>query len=126
MATANEFRMDLYYRLNAMTLAVPPLRDRPQDVDPLADLFLKEASRASGRGVTGIADEARALLRTYAWPGNVRELRNAIERAVLICRGETVTVEDLSDRIRRGTDLEPPTVPGGGASVGAPPDADFK
>jgi DNA-binding NtrC family response regulator len=100
MADEGKFRRDLLYRLNTMTLHVPPLRDRPEEIEALADLFREEASRASGSTVRAIDEEALARLRSHSWPGNVRELRNTIERAVLVCRGDTITVEDLGERLR--------------------------
>jgi DNA-binding NtrC family response regulator len=88
------FRQDLLFRLNAVTLCLPPLRDRPEEIRPLAELFL------SGGGQRVLAPEALALLERYRWPGNVRELRNVIERATVIARGERITAEDLPERVR--------------------------
>jgi DNA-binding NtrC family response regulator len=101
MVGAGTFRQDLYYRLNTITLEVPPLRDRREDLDALVERFLDEASRATGGRARGIDDDARALLRAHAWPGNVRELRNVIERAVVISVGDRVGVADLPDALRR-------------------------
>jgi transcriptional regulator with GAF, ATPase, and Fis domain len=90
------FREDLLYRLNAVTIAVPPLRERVDEIGPLARLFATEASRALGRSETPhITDEALALLGGYAWPGNVRELRNVLERAVLLSVDGRVDREHL-------------------------------
>jgi DNA-binding NtrC family response regulator len=100
MADAGSFRRDLLYRLNAMTLTLPPLRERPEDIAPLAVRFLDQASRGSGRLLLGIRPEALSLLESYAWPGNVRELRNAIERAVAIASSDIVEVRDLPERVR--------------------------
>jgi transcriptional regulator with GAF, ATPase, and Fis domain len=100
MADAGSFRRDLLYRLNAMTLTLPPLRERPEDIAPLAVRFLERASRGSGRVLLGIRPEALSLLESYSWPGNVRELRNAIERAVAIASSDIVEVRDLPERVR--------------------------
>jgi len=89
------FREDLYYRLAVFDIALPPLRERGEDVLLLAEDFLAELGRALGRPAAGIADEARAKLGAYRWPGNVRELRNVIERAVILCQGGWITSEHL-------------------------------
>jgi transcriptional regulator with PAS, ATPase and Fis domain len=93
------FREDLYYRLNVVSLRVPPLRDRRQDVPLLANYFLTEFNVRLKKRVIAIADEVHSLMMTYQWPGNVRELRNAIERAVTFKEGNTITVEDLPDEV---------------------------
>ncbi len=100
MADDGKFRRDLLYRLNTITLEVPPLRERPEEILALAELFLAEAARASSSPAKEIDDDARERLLAHSWPGNVRELRNTIERAVLVCRGDTITVEDLGERVR--------------------------
>src|SRR5204863_3713421 len=82
-----EFREDLYYRLGVFEIALPPLRDRLDDIPDLADSFLEEIGEHVGRPAAGIAREARDHLLTYSWPGNVRELRNAIERAIILADG---------------------------------------
>jgi DNA-binding NtrC family response regulator len=107
MVSGGTFRQDLFYRLNAMTLTVPPLRERPEEIDLLADRFLEEAKRETGAPITGFDDSARALLRTYEWPGNVRELRNVIERAVLVSSGPKVVADDLGERLRATEALVP-------------------
>jgi two-component system response regulator AtoC len=84
MVAARTFREDLWYRLGALALRVPPLRERPDDVAPLAQAFLADASRQYRRRWRGIADEAVCLLRGYPWPGNVRELRSVVNRAALL------------------------------------------
>jgi Transcriptional regulator containing GAF, AAA-type ATPase, and DNA binding domains len=96
------FRQDLYYRLNVVTLKSPPLRERPEDILPLANHFAKRFSAHSGRPITGIAPATRAYLQSYSWPGNVRELENAIERAVVLGSGDTILPEDLPENIREG------------------------
>jgi transcriptional regulator with GAF, ATPase, and Fis domain len=89
------FREDLYYRLAVFDIALPALRERPDDIPLLVEAFLEEIGRSIGRPAAGIAPEALGKLRAYRWPGNVRELRNAIERAVILCEGGTVTSEHL-------------------------------
>jgi len=90
-----EFREDLYYRLNVVTLTLPPLRDREGDVELLAETFLARIATAYGLPVPPLTPELRAVLRAYPWPGNVRELRNAIERALVLSPRGTVRAEEL-------------------------------
>jgi transcriptional regulator with GAF, ATPase, and Fis domain len=93
---AGLFRADLYYRLNGMTIAIPPLRDRPTEIGPLARAFAALAMTKLGRrGAIAIASDALAVLEAYPWPGNVRELRNAIERAVLLTPGDEIHAGSL-------------------------------
>ncbi len=89
------FREDLFYRINAFPIGVPPLRARRDDIDTLVDYFVQRFSAEVGRKGLEIGDEARALLRSYDWPGNVRELENAIERAVILADGASILPEDL-------------------------------
>ncbi|WP_221249049.1 sigma-54-dependent transcriptional regulator [Desulfuromonas versatilis] len=89
------FREDLFYRLNVITLELPPLRERPADIEPLARHFLAKVSRKTRRPVTGISREALAAMRAYHWPGNVRELENVIERGVILARGAEITLDLL-------------------------------
>jgi transcriptional regulator with GAF, ATPase, and Fis domain len=95
------FREDLYYRLNVFTISIPPLRQRPEDVLPLAETFLEDLGKTMGRPAAGISRDAREWLLAYPWPGNVRELRNAIERAILLCDGGLITREHLPSAIAR-------------------------
>ncbi len=96
------FREDLYWRLNVIAIRVPPLRERPEDVPQLALHLLERAVKSTGRERRRIlSPEVRGLLANYAWPGNVRELENAIERAVVLARGEVVRVSDLPDAVQR-------------------------
>src|SRR5690606_4997563 len=95
MVRAGRFREDLLYRLNVITLTIPPLRERPEDVLPLAERFLMQFVKSYGRPARALSAEARRLLSEYAWPGNVRELRNVIERASIICTQEYVEVSHL-------------------------------
>ncbi len=89
------FREDLFYRLNVFQIEVSSLRDRPEDILPLAESFLEDLGRTMGRPAAGISRDAREWLMGYSWPGNVRELRNAIERAILLCDGGLITREHL-------------------------------
>ena len=90
-----KFREDLYYRLSVLTLVVPPLRERREDIGILANHFLREASKESGRRILGISREARACLVHYDWPGNIRQLKHAIEHAVDMGSADLVMPEDL-------------------------------
>jgi DNA-binding NtrC family response regulator len=94
--TAQRFRHDLYYRLNVITIHLPPLRERRQDIPLLATHFLRIYAQENHKEVTGIQQEALQRLQTYAWPGNVRELENVMERAVVLAQGATVTTAELS------------------------------
>lgn len=109
--------------MNTFTIYVPPLRERPEDILPLAERLLKRCSREMRKVVDGFSPEASALLRGHPFPGNVRELRNTVERAVILCQGKQVTPEDLRinrhgpsvpepDQERQGTRLEE-SMPGG-------------
>jgi NtrC-family two-component system response regulator AlgB len=99
--TARRFREDLFYRLNVITLSAPPLRERREDILPLAGWLLSAASVRNRRTPMQLAPQAAAALKNYNWPGNVRELRNALERAAVLCRSDVITLEDLPDSIFR-------------------------
>jgi len=101
MTKDGSFRLDLFYRLNTLTLTVPPLRRRPEEISPLIRRFVKLANAANGRSILGISPEALGTMGAYPWPGNVRELRNAVDRAVVIAVGDIITVDDLPERVRR-------------------------
>jgi two-component system response regulator AtoC len=90
------FREDLFYRLNVVNLVVPPLRERIEDIVPLAEHFLKHFARELRRRVNAFSPEAVKQLQEYRWPGNVRELENSVERAVLMCEAETISPVDLT------------------------------
>jgi Nif-specific regulatory protein len=102
-----KFREDLFYRLNVYPIALPPLRERREDLLPLALHFLKKFSSELRKEVAGLSKEAGDLLSQYEWPGNVRELENVIERAVIVCRGDVVTAEDLPVSLRERGKAEP-------------------
>ncbi|MCA9673544.1 MAG: sigma-54-dependent Fis family transcriptional regulator [Kofleriaceae bacterium] len=89
------FRQDLLYRLNTVEIVLPPLRERPEDIPTLAAHFLQIYARKYGRAVRQIADDARAAIVAYPWPGNVRALRHAIERALILCDGDTLRLADF-------------------------------
>ncbi|ABQ27532.1 sigma-54-dependent transcriptional regulator [Geotalea uraniireducens] len=90
---AGRFREDLYYRLHVISINLPPLRERKEDIVPLAEHFLAKYARRTRKRVSGITGDALRLLAGYDWPGNVRELENVIERAVILARGERLTAE---------------------------------
>jgi DNA-binding NtrC family response regulator len=99
---AGRFREDLYWRLNVIAVPVPPLRDRAEDIQLLAQHFLEKVCRSTGRREPPTFDPAVVrLLAKYRWPGNVRELENAIERAVVLARGDVITCDDLPVAVRR-------------------------
>jgi len=102
------FREDVYFRINVIQIKLPPLRSRGADVLLLAQHYLQEFAKASGKKIVGLSDATARKLMDYSWPGNVRELRNAIERAVALTQFERLAVDDLPDKIRnyRGTHLE--------------------
>ncbi len=108
---AGRFRKDLYYRLRVVELRVPPLRDRKDDVLPLARVLLADASRRMSRPQCSLSPEAANQLLRYDWPGNVRELANTMERAVALASGDRVDLEDLPEEIRAA--LPVPTAAGG-------------
>jgi transcriptional regulator with GAF, ATPase, and Fis domain len=110
MVELNQFRQDLLFRLNAITLPIPPLRERTDDIAVLAQRFLEQASEANHTVVRSLDTAAVELLQLYAWPGNVRELKNSIERAVVIALGDILTVDDLPERVR-AISLAPPPLP---------------
>jgi two-component system NtrC family response regulator len=89
------FREDLYYRFNVVTITLPPLRERKEDIPPLVEHFLKKYSRENNKAVVSVTKEAKDLLMNYNYPGNIRELETIIERAVVLCRGDTITKQDL-------------------------------
>jgi DNA-binding NtrC family response regulator len=108
MVEAHTFRADLYYRLNTMTLKVPPLRDRKDEIAPIARAFLAQTVERWSTSARDFAPETMALLTDYRWPGNVRELRNVIERAAVICTTSQLEPEDLPERVRsREVPVEP-------------------
>jgi two-component system NtrC family response regulator/two-component system response regulator HydG len=114
------FRADLYHRLNVVTLRVPPLRERSGDIPALAQYFLDRAAIRCGRAVKGISAEAERCLLSYSWPGNVRELENAVERAIVTCRGRVLTEDDFSFMAQSWS------IPGGAQSWSIPSGASMQ
>ncbi|WP_437521408.1 sigma 54-interacting transcriptional regulator [Sorangium sp. So ce726] len=109
------FRQDLYFRLNGVTLTIPPLRQRAADIAPLAELFAARACKAFERSqIPALSGEAIALLERYAWPGNIRELRNVMERAVMLCAGDRLLPEHLPPKM---TAPAAPAAPAPGAAM---------
>ncbi len=96
LVKADKFRRDFYYRINVISIHVPPLRERDEDIGLLAHYFLDRFAKETGRRVEGLTEEALSVLTAYSWPGNVRELRNVIERAVVIGRERQIGVETLT------------------------------
>ena len=94
-----EFREDLLYRINVITLTQPSLRERMGDIPLLADHYLSIFNQQTGRNVAGLDDSALQALQKYDWPGNVRELVNVVERAVVLCKGDRITAADLPEKI---------------------------
>src|SRR6059058_2587858 len=103
MVADGRFRDDLYYRINVLSVDVPPLRERRDDIPVLIDYFLKKHTRNTSRLIKGLAPETRRMLLDYGWPGNVRQLESAIERAILLCEGDHITPDDLPSEIRQET-----------------------
>src|SRR5436190_5852436 len=101
MVSDGRFRDDLYYRINVLSVDVPPLRERRDDIPVLIDYFLKKHTRNTSRLIRGLTAETRRLMVDYSWPGNVRQLESAIERAILLCEGDEITVEDLPLEVRQ-------------------------
>jgi DNA-binding NtrC family response regulator len=115
-------REDLYYRLNVFTIALPPLRERLDDLDELVRTFLVELNERHHRTARGLDDAARAALMAYSWPGNVRELRNVLERAIIVCDQEVIRLEHLPSPPRgpagqRAATTTPEAAAGGGELV---------
>ena len=92
---AGRFREDLYYRLSVITINLPPLRERPEDIEPLARHFIRTFARGMKKEVSGITPEALLRLQQYRWPGNVRELKNVLERGVILARSGTISIDTL-------------------------------
>jgi len=105
---AGRFREDLYYRLNVIQVTIPPLRDRREDIGLLIRHFVARYSKEIGKEIRSLAPEAEAALKNYDWPGNVRELENTIERAISLTHSDTLTLDDLPEKVRRGQPTELP------------------
>jgi transcriptional regulator with PAS, ATPase and Fis domain len=105
LVKAGAFREDLYYRLKVVTIHLPPLRERRDDIDALAQIFIRRYSRVARKPITAISEEALERLRNYSWPGNIRQLENAIEQAVVLSNQSVLTLDDLPREVR--DDLPP-------------------
>ena len=104
MTEENRFREDLYYRLNVLSIDIPPLRERRSDIPVLIEYFVKKHTRGTDRNIN-IDSAAKKLLLDYHYPGNVRQLESAIERAILLSENDTITTEDLPPEMTQGTSL---------------------
>jgi transcriptional regulator with GAF, ATPase, and Fis domain len=116
------FREDLYYRLNVISVSVPSLRERIEDIPELAGHFLKLHAQRSGKAVSHVDDDALSILKSYAWPGNIRQLENVIERAIVVAEGNSITTDDLPVELLEATETvrRPPALafPGNGNGNG--------
>jgi len=101
---AGRFREDLYYRLNVLLIQIPPLRERREDIELLVEYFMMRNNARLGTQIRGFDAGARRALHEYSWPGNVRELENTVERAMVLCEGDTISSSDLPERLRRVED----------------------
>ncbi len=101
MVADGRFRDDLYYRINVLSVDVPPLRERRDDIPVLIEYFLKKHTRNTSRLVRGLTTETKRMMQDYSWPGNVRQLESAIERAILLCEGDMITPEDMPLEVRQ-------------------------
>ncbi len=113
----NRFREDLYYRLNVVTLNVPPLRERGRDIVELAGYFAEKMARKNRKELTGITEECLQVLASYSWPGNVRELENAIERGIILMRGNELTEKSLPLAIQKAFREQPENMPSASGSL---------
>ena len=107
----------MYYGLNGMGIALPPLRERSTDIPELVGHFIAKSNAAAGKSVQGIATEALRILMGYAWPGNVRQLESVIDRAVLLTDGEVIGMEDLPIEVRGPVPVSGPQLPEEGISI---------
>lgn len=101
MTQEGSFREDLYYRLNVLSIEIPPLRERRSDIQLLMDYFIKKHTRDTNRKIS-LTSEAKRIFDDYSYPGNVRQLESAIERAILLCENDTITIEDLPPEMTNG------------------------
>ncbi len=117
MVTEARFRDDLYYRLCVITIPIPPLRDRKEDIPLLAEHFVRLYASENNKAIVGLHPDALRALLDYEWPGNVRELENAIERAVVLCPGGTIGVDLLPETVLQPDRAELPVrLPENGAT----------
>jgi DNA-binding NtrC family response regulator len=114
---AGRFREDLYFRINVVTIRLPPLRERPGDIPHLANHFLAKYSERERRTFAGVAPEAMGLLKKYAWPGNVRELENVIERSLALSKDGVILPSDLPPEVTGEPSGAPSAIPKAGGIV---------
>ena len=95
-----KFREDLFYRLDVVNIELPPLRERIEDIPVLVEKFIAEFAKDNDKEIKGISDVALGIIEKYSWPGNIRELRNCIERMVVLCAGDMLDLEDISENIK--------------------------
>ena len=124
MIDEEEFRLDLFHRLNAFEIFLPPLRERGDDIELLIDHFLLRFNRRLGKEVTGISNDAMALLKRYPWPGNVRELQSVIRKSMLMSTGPVIVPEFLPAEVRGGHQTTRASAGVGDESQSAPTDSD--
>lgn len=121
MTQEGSFREDLYYRLNVLSIEIPPLRQRRTDVDLLMEYFIRKHTRDSNRKIT-LSPEAKRIFDAYEYPGNVRQLESAIERAILLCENDYITVDDLPPEMTHGAGVKTVAAGGSGEYFQLPPD----
>lgn len=112
-----QFRDDLFYRLFVYPITIPPLRERPEDLEPLIEHLLEKFNHDMAKRIQGIAPEALQMLKNYHWPGNVRELQNVMERLMILSKGETIQVDDLPHYIVEAMKLNHSREPGTGDGI---------
>jgi transcriptional regulator with PAS, ATPase and Fis domain len=103
----DKFRKDLYYRLNIISIELPPLRERRVDIPLLIEEFIKKHAKHTSKKIESLSDETLAILMDYSWPGNIRELENVIERAIILSNGPVITPDDLPDFLNNQKQKEP-------------------
>jgi len=108
LVECGKFREDLFYRLKVVTISLPPLRERQEDIPLIVQHFLQKYNQETNKKVLGVSNEAMNLFIRYPWPGNVRELENTIERAVIFCRGESISKDDLPEELVQSKGTVPP------------------
>jgi two-component system response regulator PilR (NtrC family) len=119
LQAGGRFRTDLFYRLNVITVHIPPLRERPEDIPPLIDELLRRQALETGRSISWVSQSALRALVAYDYPGNVRELGNILERAATLAGGERIELEDLPESVRGGPRESAPVIlPDEGADLG--------
>ncbi|MGI5922678.1 MAG: sigma-54 interaction domain-containing protein [Lentisphaeria bacterium] len=108
LVASGAFRQDLFYRINVVQLALPPLRERREDIPFLVDQFIRRFNLVMNRRVAGVSRSTLRILSDYSWPGNIRQLENCIERSMIFCRGAMIEVDDLPDEVRASGDALAP------------------